>query len=80
MAYGESFLYDRVALLQKGFAILVTNPPGSDGLGRDYADLRGKYGELDLRYLLDFLDLVLQRCPEIDPERLGVWGDRMVDI
>ncbi len=74
MSYGESFLYDRVALLQSGFAVLATNPPGSDGLGRDYADLRGKYGESDLRYLLDFLDLALRSCPQIDPERLGVWG------
>lgn len=74
LIWGDAFVYDKVSLLEEGFAVLSCNPPGSDGQGRAYSDIRGKYGVDDLAYLHDFLKLVFAQFPAITSQYLGIWG------
>lgn len=55
-----------------GFFVCYCNPRGNCGKGNAFADLQGKYGEVDFRDLMEFTDEVLQRYPEIDADRMGV--------
>ncbi len=72
--YGTIFFHEMQFLAAKGYILFFTNPRGSDGHGRDYADIRGRYGEVEYEQLMAFTDEVLDRYPAIDSERLGVSG------
>ncbi|MDV3277409.1 MAG: prolyl oligopeptidase family serine peptidase [Nitrososphaerales archaeon] len=50
------------------------NPRGSDGYSERFADIRGMYGTRDYDDLLEGLDYVLKRYPQIDGSRLGIAG------
>ncbi len=50
------------------------NPRGSDGYSEKFADIRGRYGTRDYDDLMEGLDYVLKRFPQIDGRRLGVAG------
>lgn len=73
-AYGTVFFHELQFFAQKGYIVFYTNPRGSDGRGRAFSDIRGKYGAIDYENLMDFTDLVLERYPAIDQEKLGVMG------
>lgn len=72
--YGYSFLYEFQFLVSQGYALMYCNPRGSDGYSEEFADIRGKYGERDYQDMMEFVDFVLKKYPNIDPERLGVTG------
>ena len=57
-----------------GYFVLFCNPRGSDGRGDAFADLKGLYGTVDYDNLMEFLDEMLARYPDIDPARVGVAG------
>ena len=57
-----------------GYVVMFTNPHGSDGRGDEYSDIRGKYGSIDYTDLMNFVDVVLKKYPNIDDNRLGVTG------
>ncbi len=61
-------------LANAGYFVFLTNLHGSEGQGDEYADLRGRYGQVDYDDLMTFVDAVLQQYPDVDPERLGVTG------
>jgi dipeptidyl aminopeptidase/acylaminoacyl peptidase len=73
-AYGTLFFHEMQVWASKGYFVFFCNPRGSDGKGSAYADIRGKYGQVDYRNLMSFTDKVLETYPDIDPERLGVTG------
>ncbi|MBR5047101.1 MAG: S9 family peptidase, partial [Eubacterium sp.] len=73
-AYGETFFHEMQAWAARGFVVFFTNTRGSDGRGDAFADIRGRYGSVDYRNLMDFTDAVLSACPNIDPKRLCVTG------
>lgn len=73
-AYGTIFNHELNFLAQEGYIIFFTNPRGSDGRGRAFSDIRGKYGTIDYDNLMDFTDLVLEKYPAIDVNKLGVMG------
>ena len=73
-AYGEVFFHELHYFAQQGYIVFFTNPRGSDGRGRAFSDIRGKYGTVDYEDLMRFTDLVLERYPSIDQEKLGVMG------
>ena len=73
-AYGEVFFHEMQALAGAGYVVFFCNPRGSEGYGEAFADLRGRYGTVDYRDLMEFTDHVLQLYPCIDPERLGAAG------
>ena len=45
-AYGKSFFHEMQTLTTNGYFVFFTNLHGSAGQGDEYADLRGKYGQL----------------------------------
>ena len=57
-----------------GYFVIFCNPRGSDGRGFDFRNITGKYGDWDYVSLMDYLDGILEKYPEIDQKRLGVTG------
>ncbi len=72
--FGSIFHHEMQWLAQQGYVVFYTNPRGADGMGRAFADIRGKYGAEDYSDLMCFTDEVLKRYPAVDPKRLGVMG------
>lgn len=72
--YGEVFFHEMQYWANEGYAVFFCNPRGSDGRGNEFADIRGKYGTIDYDDLMKFTDLILEKYPFIDRERMGVTG------
>lgn len=72
--YGTIYFHEMHFLAAQGYIVYYTNPRGSDGQGRAWADIRGRYGEVEYEQLMTLTDEVLARYPAVDPERLGVTG------
>lgn len=73
-AYGAGFFHEMQAWAAQGYAVLYCNPTGSDGRGNAFADIRGKYGTVDYRDLMAFVDQALEAFDFLDARRLGVTG------
>ena len=73
-AYGVSFFHEMQQYASDGYFVFFCNPRGSEGYGEEFADLRGKYGTIDFRDLMEFTDHVLKKYKAIDPERVGCLG------
>ncbi len=71
--YGYRFHPEMQLAASRGYAVVYSNPRGSDGYSEEFADVRGRYGEEDYRQLMKVLDVALERF-SLDPERLGVTG------
>ncbi len=71
--YGYSFHYEHQLYAANGFIVAYANPHGSDGYKEQFADIRGRYGEIDYKQLMDFLDKVIEDYP-VDEEKLAVTG------
>ena len=74
MVFGPGFHHEMQLWAASGFFVCYCNPRGSCGKGNAFADLQGKYGEVDFQDLMEFTDEVLRRYPEIDADRMGVAG------
>lgn len=72
--YGEIFYHEMQYWANEGYTVFFCNPRGSDGKGNEFSDIRGKYGTIDYDDIMKFTDLVLERYPFIDSERVGVTG------
>jgi acylaminoacyl-peptidase len=72
--YGWSFIYEFQYLISRGFALIYSNPRGSDGYSEEFADIRKHYGERDYTDLMEVVDETLKIFSDIDPDRLGVTG------
>lgn len=72
--YGEVFFHEMQYWANNGYFVFFCNPTGSDGRGNDFADIRGKYGTIDYENLMDFMDAVLKKYPQINPKRVGETG------
>jgi dipeptidyl aminopeptidase/acylaminoacyl peptidase len=73
-AFGSSYLHEFQVFASKGYAVLYTNPRGSDGYSEAFADIRGHYGERDYEDLMEAVDFALARYPFLDGSRLAVAG------
>ncbi len=73
-SYGETFFHEMQLWASEGYIVYFCNIRGSDGRGDEYADIRGLYGEVDFKNLMDFTDAVLKRYPQIDTEKMCVTG------
>lgn len=73
-AYGQVYFHEMQYWANQGYFVMLCNPRGSDGKGNEFADIRGKYGTIDYEDLMGFVDVVLERYPSIDQNRLGVTG------
>lgn len=72
--YGTVFFHEMQYWASEGYVVFFCNPRGSDGKGRDFADIRGKYGTIDYDDIMKFTDEVLKQYSFIDPQRIGVTG------
>ena len=61
-------------LSQNGYFVFYTNPHGSCGRDNNFADIRGKYGTVDYKDLINLTDEVLKKYDSIDKNRLAVMG------
>ena len=81
--YGNNFMHEMQCLASKGYVVMFCNILGSDGRGDEFADIRGRYGYEDFNNLMDFVDAVLKKYPNIDKKRLceagGSYGGFMTN-
>jgi len=74
-AYGEAFFHEFQMLAAEGYAIVYTNPRGSQGYGQRFtAATQHDWGGKDYEDIMRGLDAALARFPFLDPDRLGVAG------
>lgn len=74
-AYGEAFFHEFHVLTGQGFALVYTNPRGSQGYGQRFtAATHHDWGGKDYEDIMRGLDAAIARHPFIDPDRLGVAG------
>ncbi len=71
--YGYQFHYEMQLMASQGFAVVYANPRGSNGYTEEFADIRGKYGEVDYKQLMDALDEAIRRY-KLDESRMFVTG------
>jgi dipeptidyl aminopeptidase/acylaminoacyl peptidase len=73
--YANTYFHEFQVLAAKGYAVLFTNPRGSDGYGQGFVDaVRGDYGGKDYLDLMSAVDYVLGNYDFVDETRLGVTG------
>ena len=72
--YSSNFSYDTYVLSQSGYFVIYTNPHGSDGFDNKFADIRGKYADIDYDDIMNFTDIVLEKYSSIEKDRLAVMG------
>jgi len=73
--YGHSFFDEFQIYAGAGYAVIFTNPRGSQGYGEGFTRaVIGDWGGGDFADVMAGMDEALRRYPFIDPERLGVLG------
>ena len=72
--FGPTFFHESQMFANMGYFVFFTNPRGSDGRGNAFTDIFGKYGTIDYDDLMKFTDVVLEKYPAIDRDRVGVTG------
>jgi dipeptidyl aminopeptidase/acylaminoacyl peptidase len=74
--YGWTLFDEAQVYAGAGYAVLLPNPRGSAGYGRDHGlAVKGAFGEKDADDVLAFLDHALAQDPQhLDAERVGVMG------
>ncbi|HEY7295144.1 MAG TPA: S9 family peptidase [Dehalococcoidia bacterium] len=73
--YGYTFFDEFQVQAGAGYAVVFTNPRGSQGYGEEFTRaVRGDWGGGDYEDVMAGLDVALEQCDFIDPERLGVLG------
>jgi dipeptidyl aminopeptidase/acylaminoacyl peptidase len=74
-AYGDAFFHEFQLLASEGYAVVYTNPRGSQGYGQRFtAATHHDWGGKDYEDIMRGLDAALARYPFLDPSRLGVAG------
>ncbi|MDR1644616.1 MAG: S9 family peptidase [Tannerellaceae bacterium] len=73
-AFGATLFHEMQYWANQGYAVIFTNPTGSDGGGNAFADIKARYGETDYRDLMTFTDAAIAAFDFIDPARIGVTG------
>jgi dipeptidyl aminopeptidase/acylaminoacyl peptidase len=73
--YGWGFFDEFQVQAGAGYAVIYTNPRGSQGYGEAFTRaVVGDWGGGDFADVMAGMDEALRRAPWIDPERLGVLG------
>ncbi|GHS94214.1 S9 family peptidase [Synergistales bacterium] len=74
VAFGDIYHHEMQCWAARGYAVIYCNPRGSDGLGSEFADIRGKYGKDDFHDILTFVDWCVKNLSFVDGSRLGITG------
>ena len=62
-------------LARKGFAIFAVDNRGTPGRDRKFQTaIRHEFGAIELKDQLTALDQLLAEYPQLDPDRIGIWG------
>ncbi|HET9307626.1 MAG TPA: alpha/beta fold hydrolase [Candidatus Sulfotelmatobacter sp.] len=62
-------------LARKGFAIFAVDNRGTPGRDRKFQTaIRHEFGAIELKDQLTALDQLLEQYPQIDKDRIGIWG------
>lgn len=72
--YGYALNYEYQCLAAAGIAVMLVNPRGSTGYGREYSTLSYAFDGTAYYDLLQFVDEAVRRFDWIDGDRLGVCG------
>ena len=72
--FGDIFHHEHQMFANNDYIVIYTNPHGSSGNGVRFSDIRGKYGDIDYKDLITFVDESIKKYPQIDTENLGVYG------
>lgn len=72
--YGTSFFHEMQYWANRGYAVIFTNPTGSNGRGSEFARLKGAFGDIDYDDLVRFVDTAVVKTNFIDKMRIGVTG------
>lgn len=72
--FGDIFHHEHQMFASNDYIVIYTNPHGSSGNGVGFSDIRGKYGDIDYKDLMTFVDEAIKKYPQIDTENLGVYG------
>lgn len=73
-AYGEVYYHEMQVWANLGYAVMFCNPHGSSGKGDSFSDIRGKYGTIDYDDIMTFTDAVLEKYPNLNPDKVAVTG------
>ena len=74
-AYTTAFFDEAQVYAEAGYAVVMCNPRGSAGYGRDHGRaIKGSMGELDQADVLAFLDHAVASMPALDGSRVGIMG------
>lgn len=74
-AYGEAFFHEFQLLAAEGFAVVYTNPRGSQGYGQRFTRAtHHDWGGKDFEDVMRGLDAAIARFPFIDRDQLGLAG------
>ena len=72
--YGRVFFHEMQYLAANGYVVMFTNPRGSQGYGKEFADaITAKWGSVDFDDLMAAADW-LEKQPYVDKKRVGVTG------
>ena len=73
--YGCGFHFEFQLLAAQGYAVVYSNPRGSQGYGRDFGHcIIGDWGDKDYRDCMAAIETAVERFDFIDTDRLGVAG------
>jgi dipeptidyl aminopeptidase/acylaminoacyl peptidase len=73
--YGWTFFMEFQCLAAAGYAVVYSNPRGSQAYGQHFcACIKEDWGNLDYRDVMAGLDAALAQHPWIDPDRVGIAG------
>ncbi len=72
--YGEVFFHEMQAWANRGYFVFFCNPVGGSGRGWAFADITDAYGDAEFEGIMAFTDAVLEKYPQIDPDRIGCTG------
>jgi dipeptidyl-peptidase-4 len=66
--------YDEI-LARKGFAIFAVDNRGTPGRDKKFQTaIRHEFGAIELKDQLTALDQLLEQYPQLDKDRIGIWG------
>lgn len=57
-----------------GYFVVMANPTGGTGRGSQFSQIIGGTGRNDYDDIMGWLDMILEKIPDIDKKRLGVTG------
>lgn len=73
--YACNFFYEFQWLAAQGYAVIYSNPRGSQGYGHDFCrSIRADWGDKDYRDVMAAVDTAIAKFDFVDADRLGIAG------